>query len=33
MTTDVFGMSIAVHSHDWSTLTDAFGAHGVSSER
>jgi hypothetical protein len=27
MTTEVFGMSIAVHSHDWSTLTDAFGAH------
>ncbi len=27
MTTEVFGMSIAVHSHDWSTFTDAFGTH------
>jgi hypothetical protein len=26
MTTEVFGMSTAVHSHDWSTTTDAFGA-------
>ena len=26
MTTDVFGMSTAVLSHDWSTTTDAFGA-------
>jgi hypothetical protein len=27
MTTEVFGMSTAVHSHDWSTSTDAFRAH------
>jgi hypothetical protein len=26
MTTEVFGMSTAVTSHDWSTTTDAFGA-------
>ena len=26
MTTEAFGMSTAVHSHVWSTTTDAFGA-------
>jgi hypothetical protein len=27
MTIEVFGMSTAVTSHDWSTTTDVFGAH------
>ena len=27
MTTEVFGMSTAVPSHDWSTTTDVIGAH------
>ncbi len=27
MTTEVFGMSTAVHSHVWSTSTDVIGAH------
>jgi hypothetical protein len=27
VTTEVFGMSTAVLSHDWSTTTDVFGAH------
>ena len=27
MTTEVFGMSTAVHSHVWSTTTDVIGAH------
>jgi hypothetical protein len=26
MTTEVFGMSTAVLSHDWSTTTDVIGA-------
>ena len=26
MTTEVFGMSAAVPSHDWSTTTDVIGA-------
>jgi hypothetical protein len=27
MTTEDFGMSTAVTSHDWSTTTDVHGAH------
>jgi hypothetical protein len=27
MTTEVFGMSTAVHSHAGSTITDVIGAH------
>ena len=27
MTTEVFGMSTAVLSHVWSTITDVIGAH------
>ena len=29
MTTEVFGMPIAAHSHVWSTTTDVIGAHSA----